>query len=34
MRAKKVTSADGAWRVLFAFLAQPPATAELYRWVI
>lgn len=28
----QVTSADGGERVLFAFLAQWPATAEFLRW--
>jgi hypothetical protein len=27
----KVTSADGGWRVLFAFFAQWPAAAEFLR---
>ncbi len=27
----EVTSADGGWRVLFAFLIQWPATAEFLR---
>jgi hypothetical protein len=27
----EVTSADGGWRVLFAFVAQWPATAEFLR---
>lgn len=32
-RANEVTSADGGWRVLFAFVAQWPAAAEfLPRW--
>jgi len=29
--ANEVTSADGGWPVLFAFLAQWPATAEFCR---
>jgi hypothetical protein len=28
MTANEVTSADGGWRVLFAFFAQWPAAAE------
>jgi hypothetical protein len=28
MMPNEVTSADGGWRVLFAFVAQWPATAE------
>ena len=27
----EVTSADGGWRVLFAFVAQWPAAAEFFR---
>ena len=30
-RANEVTSADGGWRVLFAFVAQWPAAAEFFR---
>jgi hypothetical protein len=30
-RHNEVTSADGGWRVLFAFLAQWPAAAEFLR---
>jgi hypothetical protein len=29
--ANEVTSADGGWRVLFAFLAHWPAAAEFLR---
>jgi hypothetical protein len=32
MRPNEITSADGGWRVLFAFVAQWPATAEFSRW--
>lgn len=28
----EVTSRDGGWRVLFAFGAQWPVTAEFLRW--
>ena len=28
----EVTSADGRWRVLFAFVAHRPAAAEFLRW--
>jgi hypothetical protein len=30
----EVTSADGGWRVLFAFAAQWPAAAEFLRWAL
>jgi hypothetical protein len=30
-KANEVTSADGGWRVLFAFVAQWPAAAEFFR---
>ena len=30
--ANEVTSADGGWRVLFAFLGYWPATAEFLRY--
>ncbi len=30
----EVTSADGGWRVLFAFLGQRPATAEFCRYAL
>jgi len=33
-RANEITSAEGGWRVLFAFVAQRPATAEFLRWAI
>jgi hypothetical protein len=32
MMANEVTSADGGWRVLFAFAAQWPAAAEFLRY--
>ena len=32
MKANEVTSADGGWRVLFAFVAQWPAAAEFLRY--
>jgi hypothetical protein len=32
MGANEDTSADGGWRVLFAFVAQWPAVAEFLRW--
>jgi hypothetical protein len=32
MMPNKVTSADGGWRVLFAFVAQWPAAAEFCCW--
>ena len=28
----EVTTADGGWRVLFAFVARWPAAAEFLRW--
>jgi len=28
----EITSADGGWRVPFAFVAQWPAAAEFLRW--
>jgi hypothetical protein len=31
-KANEVTSADGGWRVLFAFVAHRPAAAEFLRW--
>jgi hypothetical protein len=31
MSPNEVTSADGGWRVLFAFVAQWPAAAEFFR---
>jgi hypothetical protein len=31
MMHNEVTSADGGWGVLFAFVAQWPATADLFR---
>jgi hypothetical protein len=30
-RANEITTADGGWRVLFAFVAQGPAAAEFLR---
>jgi hypothetical protein len=30
--ANQITSADGGWRVLFAFVAQWPAAAEFLRY--
>ena len=31
MMPNEITSADGGWRVLFAFVAQWPAAAEFLR---
>lgn len=31
--ANEITTADGGWRFLFAFVAQWPAAAEFLRWV-
>ena len=33
MTANEVTSADGGWRVVFAFVAQWSAAAELGCWL-
>ena len=30
--SNEVTSADGGWRVLFAFVVKRPAAAEFWRW--
>jgi hypothetical protein len=30
--ANKLTSADGGWRTLFAFVTHRPATAEFFRY--
>jgi hypothetical protein len=34
MRPNEVTSADGGWRVLFAYVAHWPAAAEFLRQAV